>query len=67
MIILGNKSDLNYRVITQKQLDAFFDKSGISPNNYLETSALDGTNVDEAFELVTEKIVLFNNNSFNNE
>ena len=60
LIILGNKSDLSYRVITQDHLDDFFDKSEISRECYLETSALDGTNVDDAFELITERIVSVN-------
>ncbi|MHA1912199.1 MAG: Rab family GTPase [Candidatus Kariarchaeaceae archaeon] len=65
LIIIGNKSDLNFRVVTQEQLDEFFDQTGISTSCYLETSALDGTNVDKAFELVIEKIVSLNNSSLN--
>jgi small GTP-binding protein len=66
IIILGNKSDLSYRVITQEQMDNLFEKAKISSNCYLETSALDGTNVDEAFELITEKIVSDKKSSLSN-
>jgi small GTP-binding protein len=54
LILLGNKCDLEERVITKEQGKQMADNLGI---NYYETSALDGTGINEAFEGLTKEIM----------
>ena len=54
LILLGNKCDLEERVITKEQGKQMADNLGI---NYHETSALDGTGINEAFEGLTKEIM----------
>ncbi|MHA1819863.1 MAG: Rab family GTPase [Promethearchaeota archaeon] len=53
IILIGNKLDLKKeRKIIQPMAESMMDQLGISV--YYETSALDGTNVDEVFEKITK-------------
>jgi small GTP-binding protein len=55
LMLFGNKCDLhNKRTITTKQGETKAKKFGAT---YFETSALDGTNVEEAFFLLADQIV----------
>lgn len=50
VMLVGNKCDLTQsRVVTTEEGVAFAEKNGLS---FIETSALDATNVDEAFTQV---------------
>ena len=61
-IILGNKSDLEEnRVIQKEELDDISKKYKMP---YLETSAKDNINVNEAFELIVDELLKDNNQSF---
>lgn len=54
IMLVGNKSDLNHlRVISTDEATHFAEKNNLS---YIETSALDSTNVDKAFENILTKI-----------
>lgn len=53
IILLGNKIDLEGREINKKQAEEIANKYDIS---LLETSALTGENVDEAFDLIIKNI-----------
>lgn len=58
VLLLGNKSDLkDDRVVPNEEANAFATRHGL---NYFETSALDASNIDEAFvrlaTTITEKI-----------
>lgn len=54
IMLVGNKSDLNHlRVISTDEATHFAEKNNLS---YIETSALDSTNVDKAFEQILTKI-----------
>ena len=47
-MLVGNKSDLvAHRAVSQQEVDAFARNHGLS---YIETSALDASNVEEAFK-----------------
>ena len=48
LILIGNKSDLEYEPDIIKEAEQFAEKHGIS--KHLITSALDGTNIVEAFD-----------------
>lgn len=49
-MLVGNKCDLKHaRAVTTEEGAAFAEKNGLS---FIETSALDATNVDEAFTQV---------------
>ena len=61
-IILGNKSDLEENRVIQKEELADFSKKYKMP--YLETSAKDNINVNEAFELIVDELLKDNNQSF---
>ena len=53
MILVGNKCDLKKeRKIIRPMAENMMDQLGISI--YYETSALDGTNVNEVFEKITD-------------
>ena len=54
LILIGNKCDLEERAITKEQGKQMADNLGI---NYYETSALDGTGINEAFEGLTKEIM----------
>lgn len=54
IMLVGNKSDLHHlRVITTDEAKHFAEKNNLS---YIETSALDATNVDKAFETILTEI-----------
>ncbi|MGE3920101.1 MAG: GTP-binding protein [Gammaproteobacteria bacterium] len=54
IIIVGNKSDLaSERVISEAKAQEFAKKYGL---NYIETSAKSGNNVNEAFEMLLQKV-----------
>uniref|UniRef100_A0A2P2ICX7 Ras-related protein Rab-25 n=1 Tax=Hirondellea gigas TaxID=1518452 RepID=A0A2P2ICX7_9CRUS len=55
VLVIGNKSDLESgpRLITAEEIQEF---ASAYKHPYIETSALDGSNVDEAFKSVVEKI-----------
>jgi len=61
IVLVGNKLDLagEKRSVEQSQAKAFAEKHGLK---YMETSAKDGTNVNEAFMSLAEKIVDFKYN-----
>ncbi len=52
VVILGNKADLEKRTITENMIKEILDSVNISQELYLETSALNGLNVKESFELL---------------
>ena len=57
VMLVGNKSDLvAHRAVSQQEADAFARKHGI---NYIETSALDASNVEEAFKRNVEGILSY--------
>lgn len=48
IMLVGNKSDLRHlRAVLTEEAKAFAEKNGLS---FIETSALDSTNVDLAFQ-----------------
>lgn len=52
MVLIGNKSDLgDQRVVSTENVANFAEKNGLS---FMETSALDATNVAEAFQLLID-------------
>nr|MDO8111032.1 Rab family GTPase [Candidatus Sigynarchaeota archaeon] len=54
-ILLGNKNDLvAKRVVTEQEVNEFANKNGFT---YFETSALTGSNVADAFNLLAYKLV----------
>jgi len=54
VMLIGNKTDLAHlRTVAQEGAAAFAEREGLS---FVETSALDATNVDEAFETVLPEI-----------
>lgn len=54
ILIFGNKSDLQeQRVVSENEALAFAQEHNIA---YMETSAKDGTNVNEAFQLLVNGI-----------
>lgn len=53
-LIVGNKTDLPNRVISTDTLKAYADNLQIP---YIETSAFDATNVNEAFENITRSLL----------
>jgi len=54
ILIVGNKSDLRHlREISEEEGKLFAEKSGVAT---VETSALDATNIDTAFQLLLTKI-----------
>jgi len=54
VLVVGNKCDLKHlREISEEDGKLFADKSGVST---VETSALDATNIDTAFQLLLTKI-----------
>jgi len=56
-MLVGNKSDLlPHRAVSQQEADAFARKHGL---NYIETSALDASNVEQAFKGNVEGFPLF--------
>lgn len=55
LVLLGNKADLEqYRAVSSKEGEEFAKKIGCE---YLETSALNGKNVEAAFELIAKKML----------
>mmetsp|Transcript_11402 Transcript_11402/g.19911 ORF Transcript_11402/g.19911 Transcript_11402/m.19911 type:complete len:225 (+) Transcript_11402:108-782(+) len=54
IIIVGNKSDLKHlRAVGVEEARAYAERNNVS---FIETSALDATNVDRAFELLLQSI-----------
>ncbi|KAL4385714.1 hypothetical protein GQ457_15G028000 [Hibiscus cannabinus] len=54
LMMAGNKSDLNHlRAVSEQDGQALAEKEGLS---FLETSALDATNVEKAFQTVLSEI-----------
>ena len=57
IILLANKVDLvEHRVITREMGEQFVQEHGLT--GYLETSALSGTNVEEAFSLLAKSSMI---------
>jgi small GTP-binding protein len=50
--LVGNKCDLESRIISQEDMKTIADQFGL---RYIETSAKSGTNVEAAFRLITEE------------
>ncbi|MHA1912691.1 MAG: Rab family GTPase [Candidatus Kariarchaeaceae archaeon] len=50
VIILGNKSDLEYKKVTEEKINDLLAKLNIPKENLIITSAVDGVNVDQSFE-----------------
>ena len=53
-LILANKSDLNEKKVTKKEMDDFEKKTGIK---IMEVSAKTGIGVEEAFKTMIEKLI----------
>lgn len=53
-ILLGNKMDVEERLISQQQADTWCRSNGAIP--YFETSAKDATNVDNAFIAAVKRL-----------
>lgn len=53
ILLVGNKSDIPDRQISAQEAESFAERHGVS---YLETSALDGTNIHESFLRLTREI-----------
>lgn len=53
-LLVGNKSDLRNRAVTVNEATAYAKQQGMG---YLETSAAVGTNISQAFQLLTSKII----------
>ncbi|KAI9245122.1 rab11 protein [Phascolomyces articulosus] len=54
VILIGNKSDLkDQRAVTQEEAKTYAEQNGLM---FMETSALDKTNVDQAFETLVHQI-----------
>eukprot|EP00276_Gloeochaete_wittrockiana_P010791 CAMPEP_0184648966 /NCGR_PEP_ID=MMETSP0308-20130426/6245_1 /TAXON_ID=38269 /ORGANISM="Gloeochaete witrockiana, Strain SAG 46.84" /LENGTH=213 /DNA_ID=CAMNT_0027081321 /DNA_START=42 /DNA_END=683 /DNA_ORIENTATION=+ len=54
IMLVGNKCDLRHlRAVTTEEAQAFAEKQGLS---FIETSALESTNVEEAFQTIVGKI-----------
>ena len=65
ILLIGNKCDLkNERQVTEEEASKKADELKIA---YCETSALDGKNVDYAFETVVEEVSKKNNSENNSE
>lgn len=58
IMLVGNKSDLRHlRAVPTDEAKAFAEKNGLS---FIETSALDSTNVETAFQnILTGKSILY--------
>ena len=54
IILVGNKIDLNERVISKEEGNEFALKNGLL---YVETSSKDGINIDEPFEQLSNHII----------
>lgn len=55
-ILVGNKSDIVPHKVTLSEIQAMVSKLGIT--SYIQTSAKDGSKVDEVFEQLLEKILM---------
>lgn len=54
IMLIGNKSDLHHmRVVSIEDAQQFAQREGLS---FLETSALDSTNIDKAFQTILSEI-----------
>lgn len=54
VLLVGNKSDLDgLRAVKQTEAEAFCEKEGLS---FIETSALDATNVEQAFHRILTEV-----------
>jgi len=59
-VLLGNKSDIGERSISNEEILHWCDNNGKIP--YFETSAKDATNVQEAFTAAVKRIMEYDNN-----
>jgi len=57
VIILGNKSDLEYRKADEEKIDQLLQKLNIPKEHLFITSAVDGINVDVSFEKMASLIL----------
>ena len=55
IVLIGNKSDQESKVISEEEAKLIADKFGAQ---FLETSAYTGENVERAFEIICEQILL---------
>lgn len=53
IVLCGNKIDLPNRVVTKEQAEEYAEKNNLT---YFETSAKDGTGIEEAFQHIAERI-----------
>lgn len=53
VLLIGNKADLPNREVSQSKIDDFLARF-LKPMLYMETSALTGQNVDQAFHQLVE-------------
>lgn len=57
IMLVGNKCDLRHlRAVTTEEASAFAEKNNLS---FIETSALDATNVEKAFTTILTGILIF--------
>ncbi len=54
-LIVGNKIDLPNRVVSTEKVQAYAEKLNIP---FIETSAMDSTNVEQAFEEIAKQLLL---------
>lgn len=65
IMLVGNKSDLRHlRAVPSEEAKAFAEKNGLS---FIETSALDSTNVEAAFQNILTGMLLLFQHSIANE
>jgi small GTP-binding protein len=57
IIILGNKSDLEYRTVPDELIDNLLSTLNIPKENLILTSAVDGVNVEQSFEKMATLIL----------
>lgn len=53
ILLVGNKSDISGRQVSAPEAESFAERHGVA---YIETSALDGTNIHESFLRLTREI-----------
>eukprot|EP01126_Amoeba_proteus_P028244 TRINITY_DN2788_c0_g1_i6.p2 TRINITY_DN2788_c0_g1~~TRINITY_DN2788_c0_g1_i6.p2 ORF type:complete len:240 (+),score=41.15 TRINITY_DN2788_c0_g1_i6:67-720(+) len=59
IVCVGNKSDLGYRDVQKNVIEGFCNREKVT--GYVETSAKENINVDEAFEMLIDSVIEINN------
>lgn len=57
IIILGNKSDIQYKTVNEEKINGLLDTLKLTNDNLIITSAVDGSNVDKSFEKIASLIL----------